>query len=240
MARIVAWIIRYRRVPVWTYRIIIGLLFLQAVLGYGGPMAARTNWLVNFEGWLKDHTHDPIAVAFLSGLILSTWLIPDGWNWWKRHFSGSSRTTLRVLGPDLYQHPSYQHTNRWRMVVHNSGSVGAKNVKMRLLDIQPAPRDGAWLSNYPYEVNTTTKSSGGIQINPDDKEQFEVVAGWPNSEGNIFTEGLDTKDMRNRTQIMPDETWDLFYEVVSENADKITVSLEICVADKSIMVRSKN
>ena len=73
------------RAFLWAYRIAGGALWFLAILGLGGPKAAHMSGLVDLEVWLTNHTADPIAFAFLSGLILATWVIPEIWTWAKRH-----------------------------------------------------------------------------------------------------------------------------------------------------------
>jgi hypothetical protein len=70
---------------VWAYRFVLAVAFVLAVLGFG-PSTARMNWLVDFEVWLTNHTRDPIATAFLAGLILSTWVLPVVWSLVKHRF----------------------------------------------------------------------------------------------------------------------------------------------------------
>ena len=68
----------------WVYRLGIGGSWLAMLLGYnfaGRPM----NWLVSAEEWLTNRTPDPIMFAFLTGLLLSTWVVPDIWKYAKRH-----------------------------------------------------------------------------------------------------------------------------------------------------------
>ncbi len=43
------------------------------------------SWLVDIETWLTNRVPDPILFAFITGLLFSTWLVPDLWPVAKRH-----------------------------------------------------------------------------------------------------------------------------------------------------------
>jgi hypothetical protein len=77
------------------------VLLVLAILGIG-PWAKYMSWITTSEKWIIDHTAHPILAAFFLGLIFSTWLIPDAWKWWKKHFPKNSRAELSVIGPDLF------------------------------------------------------------------------------------------------------------------------------------------
>jgi len=148
------------------------------------------------------------------------------------------RATLSLSGPDLH-HGNNANVNRWRMTVHNSGPVSAGNVQMRLRDIEPRPRYATWLADYPYTVTRVgVTGHQECKINPNDGETYEVIAGWKNGEGNIFSEGLDTKTTshKNYIAIEPDECWELKYEVTAENADPIAFSLIMLIVDGTVVI----
>jgi hypothetical protein len=128
------------------------------------------------------------------------------------------------------------------MTVRNSGPVRAGNVQMRLRDIEPRPRYATWLADYPYSVSRVgVTGHAECKINPNDDETYEVIAGWRNQEGTIFTEGLDTKTTshKNHISIEPDECWELKYEVTAENADPVNFSLIMRLVNNAVVVRKK-
>ena len=76
---------------VWrTYWWVKVLVFGSLALFFGlGPW--HMNWLTGIETSVIIHTAHPLVLAFVVGLMFSTWLIPDG----------SERTGFRcVLGHD--------------------------------------------------------------------------------------------------------------------------------------------
>jgi hypothetical protein len=236
MGSVIAWIMRHYKTAVWIYRGVLALLLLQAALGYGGPEAARLNWLAEIEDWLTAKTRDPIMVAFLVGLVCSTWLLPDAWKWWKKYFPTTNRTTLSVSGPHLHQ--SHPVIKCWRLIVQNGPTV-ASNVKMRLINIVPRPRYAAWFADYPYPLRSLAAGAAEVRINPNEEEHFEAVSGWPNSEEAFFTRGLDTKSADNPIRIEPDERWELQYAVTAENADPVYFSLEMFIENGAVMATRK-
>ena len=140
-------------------------------------------------------------------------------------------TTITVSNPILFR----DHvTNHWRVRIRNVGSVTANNVQMRLQDIIPRPRYASWKADYPYLVlSTTTPGQYQHKINPNDREDFEFIVGWPSGEGRMFSSGLDTKDSRNYVCIEPDERWKLIYAITAENAAPVHFCVAISLIDEA-------
>ena len=113
---------------------------------------------------------------------------------------------------------------------------------MRLRDIEPRPRYATRLADCPYSVTRVgVPGHSECKINPNDGETYEVISRWPNLEGDIFTEGLDTKTTShtNYIRIDPDEQWELKYEVTAEKAEAIRLSLVTRVVERAVLVERR-
>jgi hypothetical protein len=222
----------------WAYRIALALYWLGALLGYG-PGSGKLSWVVDFEIWFTNrfHTPDPIMFAFVSGLILSTWLIPDVWKWARRHLPITTRAKLSVSGPHLHKDPAYKSQNHWRMTVHNNGPAAAENVRLKLTTIAPRPKYPPWQADYPYPVVRvgSTADAPAYQINPDDGDNYEIVCGWKSGSAEFFT-NLDTKASRSPIRIEADERWTLSYELTAKNADPMQFTLRMFVEGDEVQV----
>lgn len=220
----------------WGYRIGLAIIWVAALFGYG-PEASRMSWLGGFERWLGQHVPDPIVFAFVSGLILSTWIIPDIWRWSKKHLVKGSRTKLEVSGPHLL--PDHLGHNRWRFRVHNHGPATANNVQMRLRDVDPRPKYGRWQADYPYPVSRVGRTLDGppSRINIGDEEDYEVWT-WLGSDGNLYA-SIHTKDKLKQTVIEPSEILELKYELTAENADRVCFSMQMSVKDGAVIMERK-
>lgn len=155
-----------------------------------------------------------------------------------------TRAILSLSGPRLLKDPRYQSKNRWRMKVHNGGSVAARNVQMKLRSGATQPKDPAWSADYPYPVYRAGAiinapeyiNAAGHQINPKDDEYYEIICGWKSEAGQFFTT-LNTKGGgHNQIQIGSDERWRLRYEVTAENADPLHFTLQIFVESDEVKV----
>jgi hypothetical protein len=62
----------------WVWKAAIAALWLASLLGFHHP-GAGMNWLVSAEVFLTNHVPDPILFAFLTGLLISTWILPAVW-----------------------------------------------------------------------------------------------------------------------------------------------------------------
>jgi len=87
----------------WCWRIALALYWIAALLGYG-PGAGMT-WLGDLETWLRLQVPDPIVFAFVSGLILSAWIIPDVWKWSKKYLVKGQTENLRLATQKLLRYP---------------------------------------------------------------------------------------------------------------------------------------
>lgn len=220
----------------WGYRISLGILLVAGAFGYG-PMAGKMSWLGDFEMWLGRHVADPVLVAFASGLISSTWIIPDVWKWSKKNLVKSSRTKLEISGPQLLK--DHLGHDRWRFRVHNRGPATANNVQMWLQDINPPPRYSMWHADYPYPVSRVGKmlDDPPSRINIGDEENYEVWT-WLGSDGNLYA-SIDTKDKLKQTVIEPNEVLELKYELTAENADRGSFSIQLSVKDGALIMERK-
>lgn len=176
-----------------------------------------------------------LVVALLITVGLAWVLYP------KRRMGRTARLTIK--GPHLHQYPPDQShtTNFCRMAVHNFGPAAAKNVRMRLLNIEPRPRHSSWLANYPYPVARAGQpiEAATCVLDRDADELFQVACGWRNSRGE-FMAGLDTKSaFHNPTPIELDEHWQLTYEVTADNAEAITFLLEMFVDGGGVDIRRR-
>lgn len=148
---------------------------------------------------------------------------------------------LIIKGPRLHQYPPDQSftTNFCRIAVRNHGPTTAKNVRMRLLSIDPRPRHSSWLADYPYPVAPVGQptEAATCALDRDADEFFQVACGWKNSREE-FMVGLDTKSaFHNPTPIEPDERWQLTYEVTADNAEPVTFLLEMFVDAGGVAIR---
>jgi hypothetical protein len=129
--------------------------------------------------------------------------------------------------------------NRWRMIVHNTGSAAARNVQMCLRSVTPRPREPMWFSDYPYLVSRPghTIDEPSVMINPNNNETYELVAGWPNN-GEFYSNGLDTKT-QHPIRIESNERWILNYDITAENAPPLTFSVEMYVDERAVILRRR-
>ena len=70
---------------IWIWRAALAIYWLAALLGYGSR-ASIMGWIVGPETWLTNRVPDPIMFAFVTGLIISTWLVPSVWSVVKHRF----------------------------------------------------------------------------------------------------------------------------------------------------------
>jgi len=217
----------------WVRRAISVLVFavsLMAFLGIPVPLPFDVKTVVDLaidaDLWIINHSAYPglfLVVLVLAALLM----LPDLWRgfgYLREKISGRPR--LRVTGPHLHQH--YPTIKQWRMLVENLGRTVARNVRMQLTAISPRPRYAGWGADYPYPVRRVTAPGlehSPCNVSPSGAEHFEVLSGWLNAQGLMFTDGLDTKHERNRIQIDHDERWRLFYRVTSDNVDACTFTL---------------
>jgi hypothetical protein len=142
-----------------------------------------------------------------------------------------------MTGPYLHRDDI---TNHYRMVVENHGGSPAKNVKVLLSNIVPRPRYQPWKADYPYpvqRVGAPGSEHAPCQIGPGLQERFEVISGWPNTEGMMFAGGLNTKSENwHPIHIQDDEHWTLTYEVTADNAETRHFSLTARIEDKVVIV----
>jgi hypothetical protein len=143
-------------------------------------------------------------------------------------------TTLNVSGPDLL--PDREGRNHWRFRVHNDGPEPANNVHMWLRDINPRPKYGRWQADYPYPVSRVGKALNDppSRINIGDEEYYEVLT-WASSDGTLYA-SFDTKDSRMQTIIEPSEVLILKYELTSDNADRVTFSMQMRSKDMVLVM----
>src|ERR1700730_13036842 len=235
-SRLVKWIVAGLPFAKWGYRIVIGIFWIAGAFGYG-PKASNMIWIGDFEIWLDRHVADPILFAFASGLILSTWIIPDVWKWSKKHLVKESKTKLEVSGPHLLS--DHLGNNRWRFRVHNHGSATANNVQMQLQNINPRPKYDRWQADYPYPVSRVGKTLNEppSRINLGDEENYEVWT-WLGSDGNHYA-SIDTRDKVNQTAIESSEVLELEYDVTAENADRVCFSMQMSVKCGALIMERK-
>jgi hypothetical protein len=178
-------------------------------------------------------------VLFISSIIFSVK------NAWKKEQDSrleaekrfdETHTVLLVEGPNRFQRRDSLIT-QWRVMIVNTRATAARNVQVRLISISPRPKWGSWREDFPYYVEAGGHRQTAVTINPKSNETYELFAGWPNPEGEMFTEGLDTKDIRNRIGIDPDERWTLGYEVISENAPRVEFSITVYTDSKTILAQ---
>ena len=167
-------------------------------------------------------------------ILLDRWLKPTP-------STSVSQPILAVEGPVAFRDQARVKYWHWRIRVINSGAVPAQGVRMRLNNITPAPRDASWRPDYPYPVKRATGTTDPVTINLNDDEFFEIIVGWPNSEGIFYTDGLDTKATayRNAIRIEPDERWALEYLVTAENAPPIPVRVIIYLDENTGIIAKK-
>lgn len=84
------------KIASWVWRIGIAAIWLSTFLGFPGP---GMGWLVDAEVWLTNRVPDPILFAFLTGLLLSSWVVPAAWKILRRHIlqMETARTDLANL-----------------------------------------------------------------------------------------------------------------------------------------------
>ena len=70
------------KIVLWVWCIGIAIFWAMALLGFSMP---GMNWLVDIEVWLTNGVPDPILFAFLTGLLLSSWVVPAAWKIVQRH-----------------------------------------------------------------------------------------------------------------------------------------------------------
>jgi hypothetical protein len=178
------------------------------------------------------HWGPPIVFAGIGGLLF----------WKTRPIRTSEQATLSISGPLLLSDRRYKNKNQWRIKVHNTGPIAARNVQMKLRSGSPAPKDPTWAGDYPYPVyqvgpitnNPAHINAPGLQINSTDDEMYEVVCGWKSQSGQFFT-NINTKGGgHNQIQINSDERWKLLYETSAENAAPIKFALEIFIENDQV------
>jgi hypothetical protein len=182
------------------------------------------------------------AMPFWLPYLVVALLITVGLAWAlspKRRIGETAR--LAIKGPRFHQYPPDQSytTSFCRLAVHNRGPATAKNVRMRLLSIEPRPRHSSWLADYPYPVARVAQpvEAAACALDRDADELFQLACGWKNSRGE-FMAGLDTKSaFHNPTLIEPDERWQLTYEVTADNAAAVTFLLEMFVDSGGVAMR---
>jgi hypothetical protein len=155
------------------------------------------------------------------------------------------RAKLYLEGLNLFRDPRLKkNSNRWSMGVHNRGPAAARNVLVWLQSATTPPRYGRWTNDYPYPVyplgtianDAAQTSSPQRQINPESRQDYEIVLGEETAEGKLNT-SLDTKaGGHSYIFIEPDERWRLHYEVTSENAHPVHFTLEIFVESNQVKV----
>jgi hypothetical protein len=152
---------------------------------------------------------------------------------------------LTISSPYLLPEPDYVNKNRWRMRVHNNGTVVARNVQMKLQSAASQPKDTRWGADYPYfvyPVGTIMNDAGHLsrperKINPNDYENYEITMGWKSEAGGFFFTSVNTKGGgHNDIQIQPGERWQFFYDVTAENADPLSFTLHIFLEDDQVKV----
>jgi hypothetical protein len=137
----------------------------------------------------------------------------------------AARAELRITGPERVR-SSATNAAHWRVTVTNRGSAPARNVKMRLCKMTPPPRAGGF-DHFPYPVKRLHDARQfACQISPADSETFEPLSTWRNPD-HLVAEGLDpTRDQfRGQIVVLPDERWEMDYEVTSDDAPRIAFSL---------------
>jgi hypothetical protein len=230
----------------WVRRSIAAFLIAVSLLAFLGiqvplplDMKAVMDLAIDVDLWIINHAAYP--GLFLLFFILGTlFALPDLWHgviYLRERISGRPR--LAIGGPRLLQDDRVIKCKQWRMTVENHGGMVARNVRMLLTGIAPRPRYVGWAADYPYPVKRVTAPGlehSTCNVSPTGIEYFEVLSGWPNAEGRIFTDGLDTKNEGNRIQMDNDERWELAYRVTADDAEPLTFSLIAHVDDSEVIV----
>jgi hypothetical protein len=223
------------------YRLIVGLIVLAA------PFVP---WLVRVYQAYSVASKMPLPNIYEFGMMAVGVALLASLAWTEKWAAGVAdiyraikglKTALEVSGPHLFQDTRYVNNWHFRMNVHNRGNVTAKNVQMKLRGMTSPPRSSAWQADYPYPIIQVglTADSNNCNINKDDDAVFEAMFAWA-SEGKTLFVGLDTKNPGHPISIEKDERWKLDYVVTAENADPVTVALELYVENDVVVVRRRD
>jgi len=184
------------------------------------------------EVWLVNHFELPalFMLFVLTGILL---VFPD----LMRVINAlQGLPHLHMTGPYLYRDDIIAH---YRVVIENHGGTPAENVEVQLVDVVPRPRAQRWKADYPcrvQRVGAAASDQAPCRIGPGMHERFEVISGWPNKEGVMFTGGLDTKgEFREPLNIQDDERWTLTYEVTADNAEPRRFAVTAHIENKALI-----
>jgi hypothetical protein len=133
------------------------------------------------------------------------------------------------------------------MVIRNDGPAEAKNLRVRLLDIEPRPKD--WNGfDFPYDVPRANfwQHTGWVSIeanlNPSSVELYQPFRSWRSSEQQLLVVGLDARDVEHlndtAARIEDNESWCLTYEARAANAAPVEFRLRVYVEDGNVLAES--
>jgi hypothetical protein len=127
----------------------------------------------------------------------------------------------------------------FRIGIYNTGNLVADNVSVKLISINPRPRDSMYGADFPYPLFTSTGNEV-VRINPGDEELFAVAQSWLSSENKVIVAGLNKKVpqaiVTDPIAINKDEVWRLLLRTTAANAKSAEIKLEITPDTEAIEI----
>jgi hypothetical protein len=132
----------------------------------------------------------------------------------------------------------------WQIVIRNEGPAEANNLRVRLLRIEPRPKDWSGC-DFPYDVPRANvwRLAGWVSIkfdlNPASEEVFQPFRSWRSSVGPLVVVGLDARDVADLNGMaaptQADESWYLTYEASAANAEPLRFHLRVYVENENVV-----